>query len=241
MGEPVSHAGDLSPWKARFRFQELWTESFYGFSDLDQPKANSIEDQSIAEVTTLLVAADRFDGIDDVGQPLVVMTAYSGIASCSASARTAGRRLSAGTTSTDTPKRSLSSRSSRPNVTRLDLGDRSTRMSISLSAVSCPRATLPKTLTLEAPNFSAIASTCRRRCLRRRPNGVSDKPWVCAREWLEPNLHPMTSGGNQSFECPEPWLPTSRLVGADHALGNMSPPSDVGLRQVGTRTRLAEQ
>ncbi len=150
--------------------------SLDSFADLDPPKTNSIEDQSVAEIASLLVSANGLDGVDDVGQPLLVVTTHNGIASRSASARTAGRRPSAGTTSTGTPSTSFSSRSIRPNVTRLDRGDRSTRISTSLSGVSSPRATLPNTRTLEAPNFSAVASTCLRRCLRRRPSAVSGNP-----------------------------------------------------------------
>ena len=127
---------------------------------------------SLVERVGLLL--ERSSGV--LGQPLLVVTTHNGIASRSASARTAGRRPSAGTTSTGTPSTSLSSRSNRPNVTRLDRGDRSTRMSTSLSEVSSPRATLPNTRTLEARNFSAVASTCLRRCLRRRPSAVSGNP-----------------------------------------------------------------
>ena len=192
---------------------------------------------SLVERVGLLL--ERSSGV--LGQPLLVVTTHNGIASCSASARTAGRRPSAGTTSTGTPRTSLSSRSNRPNVTRLDRGDRSTRMSTSLSGVSSPRATLPNTLTLEAPYFSAVASTCRRRCLRRRPSGGVGQPWTRVRGWLEPNVQPMAGGGDQSLECAERRLSTSGLVRTDDALGNMCPPSDVGLRQVGTSTCLSKQ
>ena len=176
MGEPIAHAGDLLPGKVRFGRQQGWTQSLHGLTDLDQSQTNSIEDQSITEAASLLIVTNRLNGFDDVGQPFVVVTAHRRIASFSASARTAGRRPSAGTTSTGTPRTSLISLSNRPSVTRLDRGDRSTRMSMSLSEVSSPRATLPNTFTFDAPYFSAAASTCRRRCLRRRPSAVSGKP-----------------------------------------------------------------
>ncbi len=175
-GESIAACRRSPPMEGPFRLQQLWIQSLHRLTDLDQPKTNSIEDQSVAEIASLLVSANGLDGVDDVGQPLLVVTAHSGIASCSASARTAGRRPSAGTTSTGAPRTSLSSRSNCPNVTRLDRGERSTRMSTSLSSVSWPRATLPNTLTLDVPYLSAVASTCRRRCLRRRPRGESGKP-----------------------------------------------------------------
>jgi len=176
MGEPIAHAGDLFPRKVRFRRQQGWTQSLHGLTDLNQAQTNSIEDQSITETASLLIITNRLNGIDDVGQPFVVVTAHRRIASFSASARTAGRKPSAGTTSTGTPRTSRISRSNRPSVIRLDRGDRSTRMSMSLSGVSSPRATLPNTLTFVAPYFSAAATNCRRRCLRRRPSGVSGRP-----------------------------------------------------------------
>ncbi len=176
MGEPIAHAGDLLPGKVRFGGQQGWTQSLHGLTNLDQSQTYSIEDQSITEAASLPIITNRLDGFVDVGQPFVVVPPHRRIASCSASARTAGRRPSAGTTSTGTPRTSLMSRSNRPSVTRLDRGERSTRMSMSLSEVSSPRATLPNTLTFDAPYCSAAASTCRRRCLRRRPSGVSGKP-----------------------------------------------------------------
>ena len=176
MGEPIAHAGDLLPRKVRFSRQQGWTQALYGLTYLDQSQTNSIEDQSITEAASLLIITNRLNGIDDVGQPFVVVTAHRRIASFSASARTAGRKPSAGTTSTGIRRTSRISRSSRPSVIRLDRGLRSTRISMSLSGVSSPRATLPNTLTFDAPYFFAAASTCRRRCLRRRPSGVSGKP-----------------------------------------------------------------
>ena len=175
MGGPI-RVPAISSRKARFGRKQGSTSSLHGRRDLGQSQTNSIEDQSVTEAASLLIITNRLNGIDDVGQPFVVVTAHRRIASFSASARTAGRKPSAGTTSTGTPRTSRISRSNRPSVIRLDRGDRSTRMSMSLSGVSSPRATLPNTLTFVAPYFSAAASNCRRRCLRRRPSGVSGRP-----------------------------------------------------------------
>jgi len=64
---------------------------------------------------------------------------------------------------------------------------------------------------------------------------------TCIWCWLEPDLQPMPGGGDQSLECAECRLSTSGLVRTDDALGNMCSASDIGLRQVGAGSRLAEQ
>ena len=95
MGEAIAHPGDLLPGKIRFGLQQGRTQSLHGLPDLDQPKSNGIEDHAVTQVASLLILANRPNGIDDVGQPLTVVAAQPAAATTSASAATAHHALGA--------------------------------------------------------------------------------------------------------------------------------------------------
>src|SRR5208283_2628648 len=125
--------------------QHVGTYPLDRLTDLDEAEADGVEHEPVVERPSLRVAPNRFDGTKDVGQPLVIVSTHSSIASDSASARTFGRRLSEGATSTCVPRTSEISRSSLPSVNSPVPGARSTSRSMSLSEVSSPQATLPNT------------------------------------------------------------------------------------------------
>ena len=59
MGEVVAHAGDLPPRDRRLRGQQVIGKCFDSLADLQQADADRIEDQTVGQLATLQVRADR--------------------------------------------------------------------------------------------------------------------------------------------------------------------------------------
>jgi hypothetical protein len=156
--------------------QQHRVERSDNFTDLDQSDSYGIEHHAVVETTTTKVGADRVGRGNDVVQALRVPTAHSGIASASTWSRMPSLSESMGTTSTSTPSRSASSRVIPARATSPTSGPSSTSRSMSLVAVSSPRATLPNSLGLCAPRRASTSTTARRRRRSRRPRGVSGSP-----------------------------------------------------------------
>jgi hypothetical protein len=100
VGEAVAHSSNVLPRDTRLFGQGRWADALHGFADLDQSQSDGIENETVAQIASLPAAPNRLDGVNDVVQSLSVVTTNSGMASLLASARTLGRRLSDGTTST---------------------------------------------------------------------------------------------------------------------------------------------
>ncbi len=111
------------------------------------------------------------DSDQDVVKALPVVPFHNGTASVLTVRAMRGFRPSAGTRSTDASRRDRSSCSQRPRVKRLTPSPTSTRRSRSLSGLSVPRATLPKTRTLVSPYFAVIRRISSRWSRTRAPMG----------------------------------------------------------------------
>ena len=82
VGEVVTHAGDLRPRQVRLSGQHLGGEGFDGLADLDEPDANSIDDEAVGEVAAAGVGVDGVQGRLDVQQALVGVSAHAAPVVC---------------------------------------------------------------------------------------------------------------------------------------------------------------
>jgi hypothetical protein len=62
MGQAVSHAGDLSPRQIGLTGEQFGRERLHRLADLDQPYANGVEDQRIAQLAAAQVCSDGVNG-----------------------------------------------------------------------------------------------------------------------------------------------------------------------------------
>lgn len=115
----IAHRGDLAPRDGRFGVEERKWKRLDGFSDLQQPDPDRVEDQPVGQISMRGVGADGGDCGQYVLQTLGLAVRRSGTTSAAMRRPTSGLSPSAGTRSMVEPSTDSSASRARPRRIRL--------------------------------------------------------------------------------------------------------------------------